>query len=660
MRIIVSVWPVVVPSCFLLSLFGWSTTALFAASPAGKTLYRIGSLTNEEQAYVEYVNRARLDPKAEGRRLARVNDPVVLGAYRYFDIDFDLLLYDPDYGFDLLPPTGALVPNARLTQAARRHTRDLVANRFQGHTGSDGSTFDERINDTGYRWRIIGENVGSYVTSVLEGHCGFNVDWGQSASGGSKGGMQDPPRHRQNIHDPDFREIGVGVITLPAKLPAPNNGIPIGPQVVTQEFGARIDQESFVTGVAYHDLNGNEFYDPGEGLGGVDVTVEGSTFYAITESSGGYGVPVPRAGDYRVIFSGNGFSTKTVWGKIIGDDNVKIDFTPAYHPPQIIGPGEVGIGTGGKYNTTPTGGATNWEWRRSQLAAVNTTEGAETGLENFEPSPAKPFPMRSSSIKASGRFSFHLQHDTFDSVALIWSRTFLPGTAGRLSFMSRLGLATPDQVARVQVQVDGQAGWTEVWSQPGSVTGSHSGKGETQFQRRTINLSSFADRSLRFRFVFAFASGSAYLKGSNSHSVLGWYFDELEFSNTQEIVEAQQFETPPNEAYRFAPETEGDWLLQVRPYISGRWFPYGPPKRVKSVIEATIFRIAKLELIADKANLEFAAQPGGRFSLLAANSPDGRWTPRDNFAIAPLAGGYRISVPTQDAEHQFYRVRLLR
>ena len=46
--------------------------------------------------------------------------------------------------------------------------------------------------------------------------------------------------------------------------------------------------------MVYQDTNGNGFYDPGEGIGGIRVDVTGATFFAVTSSSGGYSVPVAR------------------------------------------------------------------------------------------------------------------------------------------------------------------------------------------------------------------------------------------------------------------------------------------------------------------------------------------------------------------------------
>jgi hypothetical protein len=164
----------------------------------------------------------------------------------------------------------------------------------------------------------IGENVYAYCKSVWYGHAGFEVDWGGSAL---TGGMQVPPGHRQNIHSPDFREVGIGVV-----LGSNGGSSGVGPQLVTQDFGTVGGLPPLVTGVVYRDLNSNGFYDPGEGVGGVTVTVSNANSYAVTASAGGYSVPVPGNGNYTVTFSGGGVPTSQKNVAVAGGQNVKADY----------------------------------------------------------------------------------------------------------------------------------------------------------------------------------------------------------------------------------------------------------------------------------------------------------------------------------------------
>ncbi len=92
------------------------------------------------------------------------------------------------------PPLEAVVWNEKLAEAARLHSNDMNENQYFEHTGTGGSTMVSRIEQTGYCYRTIGENIAMGETqtevSVVEG-------WMNS------------PGHCQNIMNGSFTEMGV-------------------------------------------------------------------------------------------------------------------------------------------------------------------------------------------------------------------------------------------------------------------------------------------------------------------------------------------------------------------------------------------------------------------------------------------------------------------
>jgi hypothetical protein len=289
-----------------------------AEVPSSPVLYSIGDPTNEEQSYLELINRARATPPAEGVRLATTTDQNVLSAYTSFGVNLVLMQAQ----FAAILPAPPLSMNATLLTAARAHSQNMLQNNYQGHAGPDGSLTTRLQSYTaGANGYALGENVYAYSRSVFYGHAGFEVDWGGTAA---TGGMQSPPGHRQNIHSTQFREVGIGVVL------GSNGGLGgVGPQLVTQDFGSVGGLLPFVTGVVYRDLNGNGFYDPGEGVGGVTVNVSNANYYAITASSGGYSVPVPGSGAYTVTFSGAPVATAQKNVSVLAAQNTKADYIAA-------------------------------------------------------------------------------------------------------------------------------------------------------------------------------------------------------------------------------------------------------------------------------------------------------------------------------------------
>ena len=304
-------------------------------APAGQ-LYSIGDPTNEEQYYLELINRARANPTAEGGRLATTTDANVIGAYTSFGVNLVLMQAQ----FALIPAQPPYSMNAALLNAARAHSQNMLQNNYQGHTGPDGVLSARLAGYTsGANGWSIGENVYAYSKSVWYGHAGFEVDWGGTAL---TGGMQSPPGHRQNIHNQDFREVGVGVV-----LGSNGGAGGVGPELVTQDFGTKGGLLPFVTGVVYRDLNGNGFYDPGEGIGGVTVTIANVNNYAVTAASGGYSVPVPGSGNYNVTFSGGSVPANQQSVSVSNSENVKADYvvtastTPTPTPTPPSGPAKL-------------------------------------------------------------------------------------------------------------------------------------------------------------------------------------------------------------------------------------------------------------------------------------------------------------------------------
>lgn len=433
--------------------------------------------------------------------------------------------------------------------------------RFQSHTGAGGSDPWLRIASAGYTLATGGENIFSYVKSVFQGHAGFQIDWGAGT-----GGMQGPPRgHRANIHSSGFREIGVGV-----RLGSNTVGnATVGPQLVTQDFGTASGATPFVTGVVYYDLNGNGFYDPGEGIGGVTVSVQGSSYYAVSANSGGYSVPVPNSDATRTVsFSGIGLN-QSMNATISGLKNAKADFVPAYSASAVAGPATIYTGSSSNFTISAIGGATQYGWQYVEKIAA-AAENCDT-LGNFTTTTTAGYNVVDTGVKDSGGASFHLAHPAFETQTITFSKTFHPQAGSALQFKSRLCLATAVQTARVQVAVEGTSNWTDVYTQSGT-----GGSGESWFVARTASLSAFAGQFIRIRFAYTVTS-SAY---TGTNSGVGWYVDTISFTNTSELSGATAVEPLASPAFSFSPPKTGTFLLRSRPYISGRYWSYGPVKEV--------------------------------------------------------------------------------
>lgn len=88
--------------------------------------------------------------------------------------------------------------NPKLTAAAQAHSEDMALNDFFAHTGSNQSSVFDRVDQTGYDYKLVTENIAAGYTTAAT----VVKEWMNS------------PSHRANIMYPDMQEIGVGVYFL--------------------------------------------------------------------------------------------------------------------------------------------------------------------------------------------------------------------------------------------------------------------------------------------------------------------------------------------------------------------------------------------------------------------------------------------------------------
>jgi uncharacterized protein YkwD len=90
----------------------------------------------------------------------------------------------------------------RLWRAAQNQADDMAANHYAGHRSANGMSLSDRVQPTGYiptvpPW-LLGENIG-WGTSVMSTPASIVLGWLES------------PEHRENMLDPQFRDVGVGI-----------------------------------------------------------------------------------------------------------------------------------------------------------------------------------------------------------------------------------------------------------------------------------------------------------------------------------------------------------------------------------------------------------------------------------------------------------------
>ena len=119
----------------------------------------------------------------------------------------------------------ALTENPQLEDASVRHSQDMVDRKFFAHDTPDGVDVVARLRRSGY------------VPAAGDWVVGENLAWGSGALATPRAIVQawmDSRAHRENLLSPDYREVGLGIVS----------GVPVrdadGGATFTTDFGTKI------------------------------------------------------------------------------------------------------------------------------------------------------------------------------------------------------------------------------------------------------------------------------------------------------------------------------------------------------------------------------------------------------------------------------------
>ena len=270
--------------------------------------------SNQQQYLLQLINEAQTVRSAAAAQISNDITPQVTATLQYYGVNIQTALQT----ISSATPQPPVAWNADLANAAQGQSQYMADNQIQSHTGADGSSPQQRMTAAGYtNITSSAENAYAYATSPEQAMEAFLIDWGVPSDG-----------HRINIQQPGvaarnaFTDAGVGIVQT-----SPSNPL-FGPMVITEDFARSSSSSPQLVGVAYNDNSGTNFYQPGEGEGGMQIDAvnlqTGQVLSTQTWASGGYELALP-AGQYRVIASVNDkvFQATNV---TIGSVNVEQDF----------------------------------------------------------------------------------------------------------------------------------------------------------------------------------------------------------------------------------------------------------------------------------------------------------------------------------------------
>ncbi len=274
--------------------------------------------TDQEQYFVWELNRARNDPEA-------------------WALEFGL---DSRIGGDGLPtdlvgvdPQPPLAVNELLIDSAVFHSEEMAINDYFAHQSAvtgDWPNLMARDTDYPLPTSVPRDGGGSFLlpddSNQIESiACGF----------GAPGGDSD---FSLAIKALIALIVDVGVPSLGHRTHLlgigefPRNFVEVGTGFATSSAGCRnywsihtglkAVVETFLTGVVYADTNIDGLFNPGEGLGGVDVSIDGMS--VVTNAAGGWAMAVAD-GTRTVGCSGGAFQGSPSVSVVVAGANREVD-----------------------------------------------------------------------------------------------------------------------------------------------------------------------------------------------------------------------------------------------------------------------------------------------------------------------------------------------
>ncbi len=249
-------------------------------------------LTTREQYMLELINRARLDPEAEEDRTGDAVDSGVSTA-----------------------PKQALAVDPILAAAADNHSEDMLQRDFFDHFNPDRDGPTDRAQDEGWQGGGVWENISARWTVAR------SISDEQGWVDASHEGLWESDGHQFGMLQASHTVVGVGIDE--GEWSYPGSTFPTA-MVVTEKFAN--DGQTYLTGVVIDDADNDDFYDIGEGQGGVRVTAwnDQNAYATSTWDSGGYSLALD-SGTYNVRFEGGDLDTAVETTVTIGNQNEKLD-----------------------------------------------------------------------------------------------------------------------------------------------------------------------------------------------------------------------------------------------------------------------------------------------------------------------------------------------
>jgi hypothetical protein len=229
----------------------------------------------------------------------------------------------------------------------------------------------------------------------------------------------------------------------------------------------------------------------------------------------------------------------------------------------VSGPTTTAVGQAASYSVTSAPYFSKTQWRSVRFTAGTPRFDAEggAGLAGIAANIGDYNPV-ATDLRGAGAAGFHLLHPApvqLEQTLTLPDLYYAADRTATLTFLSRLGYATREQVARVQISTDDGVSWSDAYEQAGT-----GGSGEGSFQTRTLSLAAYEKRAFRVRFNYTFLNSGAFFNQTDTG--VGWYFDDIVLNGVAKVTASAASDVAGG-SFSFTPGAAGETGLQVRGLI---------------------------------------------------------------------------------------------
>ncbi len=317
--------------------------------------------------------------------------------------------------------------------------------------------------------------------------------------------------------------------------------------------------------------------------------------------------------------------------------------------PIVTGSDTPTVGTSNAYSVAATPLASGFQFRSGQLALRTYVEGAENGLTRVTSKTSTGYNVLVNSPVYAGGSAFHMAMPVVEDQWIQLNDPVIPRAGARLRFRSRLGYMAPSQSAVAQISTDDGGSWTTEFTHIGDFTSR-----QTAFELIDLDMTKYAGRAIRARFVYAFASGSYYPQVGTDY---GWLIDNIEWVNADDLVNPVVVDLPVGTPLDFRPAQAGSFFIQARSKIFGGYYgEWGLVKSVQATTSAVVPINLQNPIWVGNGLLEIGITgPVGKAVTLQTSTNLTQWTDASHFSITNGFAKIRQTISNSTAK-TFYRL----